>query len=50
LKKVELNYNDAIGYLKKQELKNITIKSKGWKLGAYKSYPLGWINVLGQQN
>jgi len=46
IEKVELNYNDAIGYLKKQELKNITIKSKGWKLGAYKSYPLGWINVL----
>jgi NOL1/NOP2/fmu family ribosome biogenesis protein len=46
IEKVELNYDDAISYLKKQELKNITIKSKGWKLAAYKSYPLGWINVL----
>jgi NOL1/NOP2/sun family putative RNA methylase len=46
IEKVELNYEDAIAYLRKQELKNITIKSKGWKLATHKSYPLGWINVL----
>jgi len=47
IERVELNYEEAILYLRKQELKNIAIKKNlGWKLVTYKDHPLGWINVL----
>ena len=46
VEKVELSYDDAIAYLRKQELKNIAGKNKGWKLAVYKGHPLGWMNVL----
>jgi 16S rRNA C967 or C1407 C5-methylase (RsmB/RsmF family)/NOL1/NOP2/fmu family ribosome biogenesis protein len=45
VEKHELNYEQAIDYLKKKELKNIDA-GKGWRLVGYKNYPLGWINVL----
>jgi len=43
--KVDLNYEQAISYLKKKELGNIDV-GRGWKLVSYQNYPLGWINVL----
>jgi len=43
--KLELNYQQAIEYLQKKDLK-IGVKNTGWQLVAYKDYPLGWINVL----
>jgi 16S rRNA C967 or C1407 C5-methylase (RsmB/RsmF family)/NOL1/NOP2/fmu family ribosome biogenesis protein len=45
VEKEELSYEQAIDYLKKKELKNISA-GKGWRLVCYKNYPLGWINVL----
>ncbi len=42
---VELDYNQAINYLKKKELKD-TNSGNGWKLVTYKTHLLGWINVL----
>ena len=43
--KLELNYQQAIEYLQKKDLK-IGVKNTGWQLVTYKDYPLGWINVL----
>jgi 16S rRNA C967 or C1407 C5-methylase (RsmB/RsmF family)/NOL1/NOP2/fmu family ribosome biogenesis protein len=43
--KIELEYEQAIQYLKKKELK-IEVKTKGWQLVTYRQHPLGWINVL----
>ena len=43
--KVELNYEQAIQYLQKKDLK-IETADKGWQLVTYKDHPLGWINVL----
>jgi len=45
IESVELDYDQAINYLKKKELKDID-SGKGWKLVKYKNYPLGWVNVL----
>lgn len=42
---VELNYEQAIEYLKKKELKT-EIKTKGWQVVKYEGHALGWINVL----
>lgn len=42
---IELDYEQAIQYLKKKEL-NMSAGKKGWCLVKYKGYPLGWINVL----
>ncbi len=46
IERVELNYEQAIAYLKKKDLKDADIKSRGWKLVTYRRYSLGWINVL----
>jgi NOL1/NOP2/fmu family ribosome biogenesis protein len=43
--RIELDYRQAIQYLKKKELK-IATKTKGWQLVVYQGHPLGWINVL----
>ena len=45
VERVEVNYDHAIDYLKKKELKNIDVGT-GWRLVSYKNYPLGWINAL----
>lgn len=45
IEKIELNYEQAIRYLQKKELKEVDA-GKGWKLVTYKNYPLGWINAL----
>jgi 16S rRNA C967 or C1407 C5-methylase (RsmB/RsmF family)/NOL1/NOP2/fmu family ribosome biogenesis protein len=45
IQQVELNYNEAIQYLKKKEMNPETDK-KGWSLVTYKQHPLGWINIL----
>ena len=45
VEKVELDYDHAIDYLKKKELKNMDAGG-GWTLVSYKNYPLGWVNVL----
>jgi len=41
----ELNYEQAIDYLKKKDLK-IQTDVKGWRLVTYMRHHLGWINVL----
>lgn len=43
--RVEVNYEQAIQYLKKKEL-NITTAQKGWVLITYQLHPLGWVNIL----
>jgi NOL1/NOP2/fmu family ribosome biogenesis protein len=45
IEKVELDHEQAIVYLKKKDLKEISA-GRGWKLVAYKKYPIGWINAL----
>jgi len=40
-----LNYEQAIHYLKRKELKLETL-TKGWRLVNYEGHSLGWINVL----
>jgi 16S rRNA C967 or C1407 C5-methylase (RsmB/RsmF family)/NOL1/NOP2/fmu family ribosome biogenesis protein len=45
IEKVELDHEQAIGYLKKKDLKEVSA-GRGWKLVAYKNYPIGWINAL----
>jgi len=45
VERIELNYEQAIDYLKKKDLREIN-RDKGWKLVTYKNYPLGWINIL----
>ena len=42
---IELNYEQAIGYLKRKDLQ-IETKDKGWQLVTYEGHSLGWINVL----
>ncbi len=43
--RVEVNYEQAIQYLKKKEL-NITTAQTGWVLITYQLHPLGWVNIL----
>ncbi len=43
--KLELDFEQAIQYLKKEEVK-INEAEKGWKLATFKGHNLGWINVL----
>jgi 16S rRNA C967 or C1407 C5-methylase (RsmB/RsmF family)/NOL1/NOP2/fmu family ribosome biogenesis protein len=45
MQRLELDYEQAIQYLKKKELRLETDK-KGWSLVTYQGYPLGWINIL----
>jgi 16S rRNA C967 or C1407 C5-methylase (RsmB/RsmF family)/NOL1/NOP2/fmu family ribosome biogenesis protein len=45
IEKAILNYQQAIGYLKRKELQLSTL-NKGWQLVIYEGHPLGWINVL----
>jgi NOL1/NOP2/fmu family ribosome biogenesis protein len=42
---VELDYDNAIRYLKRKEL-NIEVDKKGWALVTYQDHPLGWVNIL----
>jgi 16S rRNA C967 or C1407 C5-methylase (RsmB/RsmF family)/NOL1/NOP2/fmu family ribosome biogenesis protein len=46
IEKVGLNYNDAIAYLKRKEMKNLAIEKGGWQIVTYRQQALGWINVL----
>jgi len=46
IERTELNWVDAIAYLKRKEIKDAAIKNKGWQLVTYQGHPLGWINVL----
>ena len=43
--RLELNYQRAIEYLQKKDLK-IETKNTGWQLVTYKDHLLGWVNVL----
>ena len=45
LEKVELDEDNAIAYLRKQNF-TATIPTPGWKLVTYRSHNLGWINAL----
>ena len=42
---IELDYEQAIQYLKKKEM-NLKTDKKGWNLVAYDGHSLGWINIL----
>ena len=42
---IELDYDQAIQYLKKKEL-DLQTDKKGWNLVGYDGLPLGWINIL----
>ncbi len=43
--KIALNYDQAIHYLQRKDLK-IETRAKGWNLVTYQGHPLGWVNVL----
>lgn len=43
--RVELDFEQAILYLKRKEIK-IATDRKGWSLVTYKGHPLGWVNIL----
>jgi len=43
--RLELDYGQAIQYLKKKEL-GLETNKKGWSLVTYQDHPLGWINIL----
>lgn len=43
--RIELNYDDAIKYLQRQDIGSQVAKP-GWNLACYKGHPLGWINAL----
>ena len=45
INRISLNYEQAILYLKKKEIK-IEEKQKGWSLVTFNEHPLGWVNVL----
>lgn len=45
IQRIELDYDQAIQYLKKKEL-NLQSDKKGWNLVTYQGNPLGWINIL----
>ena len=43
--RIELNYEQAIQYLQRKDLK-IDTERKGWQLVNYDGHSLGWVNVL----
>jgi len=43
--KIELDFDQAILYLKRKEIK-IDSEQKGWSLVTFKNHPLGWVNIL----
>jgi len=45
ISRLELDYEQAIQYLKKKELRSQADK-KGWTLVTHQDHPLGWINIL----
>jgi len=45
---IELNYDEAIAYLRKDNL-NLASEKKGFMLLKYQSTPIGWINHLGNR-
>ncbi len=42
---IDLEYDDAIKYLQRQEL-SFQPEITGWQVVRHKNYPLGWVNVL----
>ena len=46
IEKVDLNYDNAIAYLQRKDLKDMIIQNRGWQLVTYERQALGWINVL----
>jgi NOL1/NOP2/fmu family ribosome biogenesis protein len=46
VKKIELNYEQAIQYLKKEELKDFAFDNIGWTMMQYQHQNLGWAKVL----
>ncbi len=45
VKKIELEYEQALQYLRKKEMP-VIVGDKGWALSTYKNLPLGWIKIL----
>jgi len=48
IKKVELTKEQALDYLRKNELP-IEHEHKGWALASYQQHPLGWMKLLGNR-
>jgi NOL1/NOP2/fmu family ribosome biogenesis protein len=48
LPSIELNYDDAILYLQKNDMPSQG-NAKGWHLMKYKNYALGWAKLLGNR-
>ena len=46
IQKVELNFEQAIQYLKKEEIKNFESTFVGWTMMQYQHQNLGWAKVL----
>ena len=44
--KLELDYEQAINYLRKQEVVTDTKDINGWAVATYKKHHLGWAKVL----
>jgi len=42
----ELSHEQAIAYLRRDEIKDLTPGGKGWSLMCFENYPLGWAKLL----
>ncbi|WP_342646156.1 RNA methyltransferase [Mucilaginibacter sp. CSA2-8R] len=42
----ELTYDQAIAYLRKDNIEDLDIQEKGWSLMTYQGYALGWAKLL----
>ncbi|MFN7014427.1 MAG: methyltransferase RsmF C-terminal domain-like protein, partial [Bacteroidia bacterium] len=43
---INLKYDDAIAYLRREELKLENAEKEGWTLFCYEQLPIGWAKVL----
>jgi NOL1/NOP2/fmu family ribosome biogenesis protein len=46
IQKAELSYEQAIQYLKKEDIKDLIFDKTGWTLMQYQNQNLGWAKVL----
>ncbi|MCU0447429.1 MAG: RNA methyltransferase [Microscillaceae bacterium] len=47
--KIELSENQALNFLRKQEINDLTIGERGWILATYQGLALGWLKNLGNR-
>ena len=43
---IELTYDQAIAYLRRDNIEDLNIDTKGWGLMCYQGHPLGWAKLL----